>query len=86
MSDNEGRALVFGGATFMEVLKRLAQQEHPEPLRPMRVLWILQQECGISFAETRELFGYFEPDMTPTVDTNLINEHWRTILSGLPQP
>ncbi|MFE3796492.1 hypothetical protein [Nocardia tengchongensis] len=86
MSDNDLRALVFGGATFMEVLKRLSQLEHPEPLKPMRVLWILQHECGISFVETRKLFGYFEPDMTPTVDTEVINERWQTILNGLPQP
>lgn len=86
MSDCELRALVYGGATFMEVLERLSQREHPEPLRPMRVLWILQQECGISFVETRKLFGSFEPDMSPTVDPELINERWRTILSELPQP
>ncbi|WP_157555476.1 hypothetical protein [Nocardia crassostreae] len=67
----------------MDVLECVSGREHPEPLRPTRVLWILQRECGISFVETRRLFGYFGPDMTLKVDTDLINERWRLILDEL---
>ncbi|MEU8713290.1 hypothetical protein [Streptomyces sp. NPDC048663] len=71
---------VTGGATFLEVLERLSARSAPTALTPLAVLRILQEELGISFVESRSILEYFDSQMRPIVDVNLINERGGVIL------
>lgn len=49
-------------------------------LTPFEFLRTIQEELGISFVETRDVLQYFDPEMRPIVDMNVIDECWQSIL------
>jgi len=72
------RELVESGASFMDVVRYLA--DSVAPLRPIDFLRIFQEDLGISFVKAREVLEYFDPTMRPMVDESTINERGRDIL------
>ena len=79
MSSSELRNLVAEGVTFMEVLDRVRKRSSG-PLTAIEFMKVLQEELGIYFTETREMYEYFDSDLCPTVDVHLINERGRLLL------
>ncbi|HEY0495601.1 MAG TPA: hypothetical protein VGD48_07635 [Kutzneria sp.] len=79
MQDDELLSLVAAGASYMEILDYL-RNRGPRQLTPIELLRIFQEELGISFVKTREMFEYFDPQLRPIVDTALINERGRLLL------
>lgn len=73
-------SLVSGGASILEVLEYLSARSAPNALTPFGFLRIFQEELGISFVETRSILEYFDPQMRPVADSNLINERGDLIL------
>lgn len=67
------------GATFLEVLECLSRRG-PRALTPFEFLKVFQEELGISFIESRNMLEYFDPNMKPIVDVELINERGRLLL------
>ncbi|WP_159062006.1 hypothetical protein [Streptomyces sp. WM6368] len=70
---------VAQGATVTDIVKIL-EERFPEGLRPMQFLWILQEELGIPFTESRRVLEYFDPEMKPTASAEVIDDLGRSIL------
>lgn len=73
------RDLVAEGAAFLEVLEFLSRRGS-RALTPLEFLRVFQEELGISFIESRNMLEYFDPNMKPIVDVELINERGRLLL------
>jgi hypothetical protein len=42
----------------------------------------LSPEAGISFTKTRDILEYFNPDLNPIAEREVINERWRVLLAS----
>jgi hypothetical protein len=76
------RREVVRGATITEVIKIL-KNRFPEGLRPIQFLWILQEELGVPFTESRMLLEHYDPEMKPIAPTEAIDELGRSILANV---
>ena len=72
-------SLVDGGASFTDVVDYLSRDL--APLRPIDLLRVLQEQLGIPFTKSREILEFYNPDMSPTVDAEIINKRGETILA-----
>ncbi|MEV6568205.1 hypothetical protein [Streptomyces kronopolitis] len=55
-------------------------KRHDRELAPLEFLNTFQEELGISFVESRAMLEYFNPQMKPIADTELINDRGRILL------
>ncbi|RSM47645.1 hypothetical protein DMA12_08355 [Amycolatopsis balhimycina DSM 5908] len=79
--ESELHAMVVAGIPFLDLLEHLKRRAEGK-LSPGRFLLILQEEAGISFTETRDILEYFNPDMNPIAEPEMINERWRVLLAS----
>ncbi|MEA5364679.1 hypothetical protein VA596_34465 [Amycolatopsis sp., V23-08] len=75
------REMVVAGTPFLDLLEHLKRRAGGK-LSPGGFLRILQEEAGISFTRTRDIFVYFNPDMNPIAEPEVINERWQVLLAG----
>jgi hypothetical protein len=79
--ESELRAMVVAGTPLLDLLEHLKRRAGGR-LSPGRFLLILQEEAGISFTKTRDILEYFNPDMNPIAEREVINERWRVLLAS----
>jgi hypothetical protein len=72
-------SLVDGGAPFADVVEYLSREF--APLRPIDLLRVLQEQLGIPFTKSREILEFYNPDMSPAVGAEIINERGEAILA-----
>lgn len=81
MSDADKlRTLAYGGADFISIIAHLTERISGE-LTPLKFLMVFQEELGIPFVEARIMLEYFDPQMKPIAEAEIINERWRSLLS-----
>lgn len=73
------RDLVAAGAGFLEVFDHLSHRAG-RPVGAVGLLAIIQSELGIPFVKTRAMYEYFDDEMRPLADPEVINERWQAIL------
>lgn len=78
--ESELRAMVVAGTPFLDLLGNLKSRAGGR-LSPGRFLLILQEEAGISFTKTREILEYFNPDMDPIAEREVIEKRWQGLLA-----
>ncbi|MEU9980647.1 hypothetical protein [Streptomyces sp. NPDC050856] len=77
--ETDVRELVRRGATFMEVMDHFLHRGPHRPT-PLRLVMAFQVELGISFVETRKMLRFFDAELQPVADVDLINERGRVLL------
>lgn len=79
--ESELRAMVVAGTPFLDLLEHLKRRAGGK-LPPGRFLLALQEEAGIPFTKSRDILEYFDPEMNPIAEHEVINERWRLLLAG----
>lgn len=74
------KEFVEGGASFSEVVAYLSSHSTSRTMTPLTFLRTLQEELGIPFVEARSLLEYFDPQMRPIADIDVIDERGRELL------